>query len=218
MTPNTDRPSNSGLSVTWSNNTQIAIEDLPNWEHALAHLRSDPRLDETWAKCADRTAMYYDARATTAEKLITRLSEMVRAEYGPEMKIGGSFQWDSPPWCDVPLLAWFRMARAANPGWAAGPFYLPDNNQFYVTLASMRPLWGRNAYEADPSRLQRIWDVILADSKLTALVDDVVSKHKAAVESVSILTQQSRQYSNVLGMTQEFEGECEECSRRWKPR
>jgi hypothetical protein len=217
MTPYRVRPEPSGLSVTWLNNAAAPVEQLPNWNHALSHLRSDPRLDEGWGACLLAVAEYYETRSRTTDRLIALFTELVRREYGPEMNLDGPLQALAPPSCDVAFLAWFRIARAANPGWMTGPFYLPTG-QPYVTNGNARLLWGRDATEADPARLQRIWDTVWAHAGLTGEVEEVVASHRHAVDTLSVVGDLTRRYSNLVGMTQDFDGECDECSKRWKPR
>src|SRR5208282_4972465 len=207
----------SGLVVIWANNDVLLVERLPNWPQAIQHLTSDVHLRQSVEAVTRSSLGYYYVRADTFKQLVAKLSELVEKEYGPEMRVKDVWEGQVPPWCNVERMAWVALTQAENPDFLKQPLF-NSPNQSFVALANIQFLGGRNSEELDSTRLQRIWDRVRSDEELAAGMKQVVENCRQAKEQISVFGEQALHYSNRLAMTEDFEGECDECSKRWKPR
>jgi hypothetical protein len=220
MVGNLDRPGGTGLHVRLANSQQAPVEGLPNWQLAAAHLRANSALEQCWEVTVEKARRYYELRESTFNATVTRLTQLVRGEYGPEMRITGGMG-DNPPWFDVASLAWFIIGRRGplnrrdffNPGMTGAtpdtPRMITTGNGYFVSA--------RNAAEGDTTRFQRIFDSVWADPQLGPAARATAAAESAASAAVSELSEQVRVYSNRILVSHTFEGECEVC-RIWVPR
>jgi hypothetical protein len=216
-----DRPRGTGLHVLLANAQQAPVEGLPNWPLASEHLYANPKLKQCWEETVAKARTYYELREATFNATIAKLSQLVEAEYGPEMRTAGRMG-DNPPWFDVAGVAWFIIGRRGplnrqdfySPG--VSPEASPDLPRTISTGGGFF-LSARNAAEGDTARFKEIFDAIWRDPQLGPEARATAAAESIASASVSELREQVRVYSNKILVSHTFEGECEVC-RTWTPR
>jgi hypothetical protein len=218
---NLNRPGGTGLHVRLANSQQAPVEGLPNWQLAGAHLNANPKLKRCWEDAVEKARKYYELRESTFNATVAKLTQVVREEYGPEMRITGGMG-DNPPWFDVASLAWFIIGRRGplnrrdffNPG--INPDAVPDTPRM-ISSGNGYFVSARNAAEGDTARFRQVFDSVWADSQLGPEARATAEAESVASAAVSELSEQVRIYSNKILVSHTFEGECEVC-RAWVPR
>jgi hypothetical protein len=216
---NLDRPGGTGLQVRLANSQAAPVEGLPNWQLASEHLLANSRLKQCWENGLAKARTYYELREPTFRATKSRLAQLVRADYGPEMLVTDNMG-GNPPWCDVAGLAWFIIGRRGplnrreffNPG-PSGASNLPR----MISTGNGYFLSARDATEGDVARFQRLFDTVWADPDLSAQARATAVAETSALDAASELSEQVRVYSNRILVSHTFEGDCEVC-RAWVPR
>lgn len=218
-----DPPGGSGIQVRLPDNQQLPIEGLPNWQFAMDHMLANAHVRAAWDAATAKAGRYYELRESTFNKTVGRFRVLLREEYGPGMHFSNTFSDHPVPWVDPEGLSYFVIGRRGplnrreffNPGGSSPD--VDENQPRQITTGSGYYLWGRNAREAEPTRLQGVFDAVWADSELSAAAEATAHADREAKGALADLSERIRIYSNWILLSKTFEGECGVC-RTWIPR
>ena len=136
-----------GLLVRTTGPQTFGIAGLANWEYGLEHMLANLALRGAWEDVTAKVAAYMDLKREAANAHRQRFSELVRADYGPDMRISQNII-ETPPTCDVESLVWLALGRRGSlsrrdffiPG---GPVQagVPDAPTLISVWNSVHPQW-----------------------------------------------------------------------------
>ncbi len=215
-------PAGFGLVVPHPSSPQpIGIAGLANWPYGLAHFLANLEVKARWDGALAILSKFYSARDSNLAVLTDALTSRIREEFGEEMGLTGHVG-DPPPWVDVEGVSWFAMAKRES---GYQQFYATPNpdppagslGPYFVSWGTGSFLCGRSRAEADPSRLQRVFDDVTDTDEIAAGLNNLIALARDTVTAVSALGETFRVYSNRIQLAHTFEGSCDIC-RIWVPR
>ncbi|HYK93689.1 MAG TPA: hypothetical protein VEY07_06570, partial [Thermoplasmata archaeon] len=147
-----------------------AVEELPGWSCALAHLGADAELHGAWSQLMGRVGDRETAWRKVRSVLEDRLSTELLHEYGFEARLEGG-RVRAPPWCDVPALS-AVLLKSPSGAVLAETVELPPRSgsgtaasgPFSLLVGAIELMRGRTRDDVDPRRLARVAARVTGDS------------------------------------------------------